>query len=241
MENEAIGQYEAAALMGVHFSRPTRMARDGILVAHVMRAHGSRKICFFERRQCEENWQQYLQMPSFGRPRSRLDEREEILRRLADESRPRIAVDDAICTEQAAELLGCYPTLISRLAKQGKIVGRRLLSGRGDENRLWIYSRRSCIAHAEIYASLMLTGSKRGRPRSGMPVVTSSCSWGSYVTQIREMLAQERGQSESQALEAANQQGFYDEKVERQEKYQLDRSNDPNPHGDPFWHSYVGL
>jgi hypothetical protein len=151
--------------MGVHFTRPQKMASQGLLASHVLRVNTGRQFAIYERRQCEENWLEYL-AGAAGRPRTAISSRLEMLRLLDHEYRPRIAVDDAICTYEAAELLGCFHTLVPRLALQCKIIGRRLISRRADESRLWIFSRKSCLANASRYDSDMATGRRVGRPRT---------------------------------------------------------------------------
>jgi hypothetical protein len=166
MRNEALGQFEAAAVMGVIFTRPLVMVRSGLLTRHTLHSHDGRVFSVYERRQCEESWQQYL-LTRRGRPRQHQARRLEMLRLLNDEARPRIGVHDAICTYQAAEILGCWHTYVPRLAVQGKIVGRRLISRRGNASRLWIFSRESCLAYAKHWALMESTGKKSGRPRTG--------------------------------------------------------------------------
>jgi hypothetical protein len=182
MLNEALGQYEAAALMAVHFSRPSKMARQGLLSAHCVTGDDRRRFSLFERRQCEDNWRDYVTNRP-GRPRQGEDLRHEMLRLLRDPLRPQIEVSDAIGTKEAAAILGCYPTLVPRLAHKRHILGRRLISLRGGRSRSWIFSRQSCLENAKHYAALIKAGEFHGRPRGRFPCTPRS-EWSYFLLRL---------------------------------------------------------
>jgi hypothetical protein len=96
-----------------------------------------------------------------------VDSRHEFLRTLSDKDRPAILYADVIGSYEAAEILGVWHTLVPRLAKSGRIVGRRVWSGRAGSARLWIYSRKSCEECAAKMRSLEEKGISVGRPRVG--------------------------------------------------------------------------
>lgn len=174
MKNEAVGTYEAAALMGVHFTRPKRMADLGLLASREMESGGGITFAVYSARECDENFTDYQENIAarrragerVGRPRGFIHDRDVALKVMADPSRPKIAFEDAIGVLEAAEILGVYYTRVVRVVREGKIVGRVLWSERGSRSRLWILSRSSCEAHAAAVKKLEAAGLKKGRPRS---------------------------------------------------------------------------
>jgi hypothetical protein len=239
MLNEALGQYEAAALMAVHFTRPSRMARKGEITAHGLRDHETRRFSFFERRQCEDNWCRYA-LPRPGRPRKGLALRHHILELLSDPLRPRIEVSDAIGTHEAAEILGCGPSFVPRLAQSREIVGRRFISFRGGPSRLWIFSRRSCIENAERHAHLIAAGVRCGRPRSRMPSSTHS-AWPYFLLRILDSyrdapLANHNKRGNTDPLKPRRPLPIFD----TPNSQATDRSDDPySENDDPYWYSHL--
>lgn len=165
-EDEAIGPWEAACLMGVHWSRPAKMAAKGLIGARATCGRDGREFAVYSRKDCEENYEDYLQKRVVQRrPRTAVDMRPAMLKTLAAKKRPKIAFGDAISIEEAAECMGVYWTLVPRLVESGKIVGRVLHSGRAGGSRVWIVSRKSCQQHSAEVSRLEAAGKKRGRKR----------------------------------------------------------------------------
>lgn len=142
------------------------MAEAGTISARVLGSSGEREFAVYSRRECEQNYRDYMAKRVVGRrPRTALDNRPAILEALSPKDRPRIAFGDAISVYEAAKILGVWWTLIPRLAKEGKIVGRVLNSGRQNSSRLWVISRQSCEQHGADVSRQEQAGTKRGRPR----------------------------------------------------------------------------
>jgi hypothetical protein len=167
MNDEAIGAWEASALMGLHWSRPAKMAEAGTISSRVVGSTEERTFAVYSRAECEQNYKDYManRVPT-RRPRTALDNRPDILRVLGQKDRPKIAYGDAISVYEAAKILGVWWTLVPRLAKDGKIVGRVLHSGRQNSSRLWVISRQSCETHGADVSRQEQAGTKRGRPRT---------------------------------------------------------------------------
>ncbi len=164
--DEAIGPWEAACLMGVHWSRPAKMAAKGDIVSRAVSGQDGREFAVYSREDCEQNYQDYIEKRVVTRrPRTALDLRPGMVKALASKKRPRIAFGDAISVEEAAKAMGVYWTLVPRLVESGKIVGRVLTSGRAGGARIWIVSRESCQRHAAEVSKLEQAGKKRGRKR----------------------------------------------------------------------------
>ena len=173
--NQAIGTWEAACLMGLHWTRCARMAAQGLLTARRLRsptkADTEREFAIYSSRECEENHREYMEaFVAAGnrtprRPRGHIDLRSGQLRRIAAIKTP-IAFDDAISTGEAAEILGVHWTFPPRMAAAGKVIGRILYSERRGRSRTWIFSRESCEANAAATKRLEVAGRKVGRPRS---------------------------------------------------------------------------
>lgn len=173
LKNEAIGTYEAAALMGISFTRPRKMADAGLISIREVSAAAGTVFAVYSARECDENFLDYEENNAarrragepVGRPRTRVHERQFALQRMSDADRPRISFEDAIGTVEAAKVLGVFPTRVPRIAREGKIVGRILWSERGQRSRLWIFSKVSCESHAAEVRKLEASGKKAGRPR----------------------------------------------------------------------------
>jgi hypothetical protein len=176
--DQALGSYEAAALMGVHFGQPQKLIAKGVLTARTITtsaysADPTRLISIYDGAECEANYQDYEEGcaarggKTERRPRSWLHLRPEAVRRLKAVATP-IAFDDAITLVEASEILGVHISLIPRLVGAGKIVGRRPWNPRGLRTgaRNWIVSRRSCLEHAKATKAREAAGTKVGRPRS---------------------------------------------------------------------------
>lgn len=169
MRNEAIGAYEAAGLLGVHFTRPRRLAEDGVISSREIGGTAGRSFAVYSARECDENFLEYERgrnLGKVGRPRVAVASRAETIKRLSAKSKPVIEFGDAIGVEEASKILGVFWTLVPRLAKEQKIVGRILWSERADRSRLWIFSRTSVEAWASEVKRQEGAGTKKGRPRS---------------------------------------------------------------------------
>jgi hypothetical protein len=173
---QAVGSAEAAALMGVHWVMPRRMHEKGLLSAHVVTESANvddpeRHYSIFDSSECDENYAEYeAKVAARGgkndrRPRSNLHHRDDILRHLRGVQSP-IAFDDAITLGQASKILGVHHTLVPRLLRDGRIVGRIVWSPRGRTGpRVWLVSRRSCLANVREVKAAEAAGTKRGRKR----------------------------------------------------------------------------
>lgn len=164
--DEAIGSFEAAAILGLHFTKPARMAAQGLLTTRDLVGNNARRFVVYSSQECEDNFSAYESAERTGRPRTRLSDRALVKRKLAPKSRPRIAFGDAIGVSQAAEILGVWVSLVPRLVREGKIVGRLLWSERSGSPRVWILSRASVEQRAADVRRAEGAGTKTGRPRS---------------------------------------------------------------------------
>lgn len=172
-KNEAVGTYEAAALMGVHFTRPKRMADMGLIACRELETSGGATFAVYSSEECNANFEDYVKNnearrqagEKVGRPRGYLDDRRTVLRVLSDSRRPQISFEDAIGVVEAAKILGVFFTRVLRIVEEGKIVGRIVWSERGSRSRLWILSRSSVESHAAVVRKLEASGLKKGRPR----------------------------------------------------------------------------
>lgn len=169
MKNEAIGAYEAACLMGLHFSRPKKLVDSGILQMKVIAGGNGRKFAIFPMRQCEQLWREYEDLVRsgelMGRPRAYESMRPAALKALGTKGRVQIAYDDAIGIDEAAEILRVYPTRVPRMIEEGRLVARRLWSDRAGTARIWIVSRESAEKLCRELDKSEAAGTKRGRRR----------------------------------------------------------------------------
>jgi hypothetical protein len=175
--DQALGSYEAAALMGLHYGQPSKLLQKGVLTARTVTQSAysdepTRYISIYDGAECEANYQDYEEKTAARggkterRPRSWLHLRPEAVRRLKAVKHP-IAFDDAITLHEASQILGVHISLLPRLIASGKITGRRPWNPRGlrTGERNWIVSRRSCLEHAKRTRAAEADGTKRGRPR----------------------------------------------------------------------------
>lgn len=168
----ALGSWEAACLLGTHYTQPKRMAEKGLLTARVLtspvHSDPERVFLIYSMAECDENYAEYEEAMRTGgtgkRPRTAIDERPGMLRKLAKVEN-KISFGDAISTGDAGKILGVHWTFPPRLALAGKIVGRILINGRNSRSRCWIFSRASCEANASAIRRLEAAGKKRGRKR----------------------------------------------------------------------------
>lgn len=174
--DQAVGAYEASALLGVHFTVPARMADRGVLTAHRGdSAHSedpSRASLIFDGGECEENFREYEEKvasrggKSDRRPRGWLHLRPEVLKRLQAVKAP-IPFDDAITVGDASKLMGVHFSLVARMLREGKLIGRVAWSRRVSpaSARLWIVSRSSVMDNIRRTKALEAAGKKRGIAR----------------------------------------------------------------------------
>jgi hypothetical protein len=168
--NQAVGAFEAAALLGVHFTIPRAMAGKGKLTARAVKpGRGQRAPSIYDGGECEENWREYerdLKTDSLiRRPRSWAHLRPDVLKHLANVETP-IAFDDAVGVVEAGEILSVHPSLVPRMCRKGYIVGRIAWSQRANASRLWIVSRRSCLANVREIKAREAAGKKQGMKRT---------------------------------------------------------------------------
>lgn len=169
----AIGTWEAACVMGVHFTTVRRMVEKGMIRGRELRSlTGDRVFQVYSLEDCEENYAEYLEVcrknggHSPRHPRTMAHLRHDALERLQSEP-VKIAFDDAVSATEAAEILGVHPSFTADLVAKGQITGRVLWSDRpdGGGSRLWIFSRKSCEKNRATVAALEQAGLKVGRPR----------------------------------------------------------------------------
>jgi len=176
-KGQAVGAAEAAALMGVHYVMPRRMHEKGLLSAHVVTesvnvSDPERHYAIYDSAECEANYQEYEEKVAARggkndrRPRSNLHLRTAVLKHLAAVKTP-VDFDDAVTLGQAAKILRVHHTLVPRLLRSGKVVGRVAWNHRGKGGpRVWIVSRKSCLANLRETKAAEAAGTKTGRPRS---------------------------------------------------------------------------
>jgi hypothetical protein len=153
------------------------MAEKGILTARVATESANvdepeRFYAFYDSKECDDNYREYDEKvasrggKSDRRPRGWLHLRPDAIRHLRG-VKTRIAFDDAITLGEAAALLGVHHTLVPRMLREGKIVGRVAWNPRGKStSRVWIVSRKSCLANVKEIKALEAAGKKRGRLRT---------------------------------------------------------------------------
>jgi len=167
--DQAVGAYEAACLMGVHFTVPRRMVDKGILTGHIPNAASGRErvVAIFDVRECEKNFAEYeervaaLGGKSDRRPRGWLHLRPDAIARLTSVE-TRVPFSDAMTLDEAASEMGVHPTLVARLLRERRLAGRVCWTRRGGGGRLWIVSRNSVRENIRTVKSLEAAGKKRG-------------------------------------------------------------------------------
>lgn len=175
MRPYAIGSYEAAALMGVHYTQPRKMVEKGLLSAHIIVESAyvdspSRNYAIYNAQECEANWAEYdAEYKARGgktqrRPRANLAARPEALRRLKAQ-KVHIDFDDAVGISEASKVLGVHASFVPRLISSGRVVGRILWNPRGASSRVYVVSRKSCQANVKTIRAAEAAGTKKGRPR----------------------------------------------------------------------------
>jgi hypothetical protein len=167
---QAVGADEAAALMGVHFTTPRAMANKGKLIARSVRpGRGRRPPAIYDGSDCDRDWREYERNVESGlhrkRERAHAHRRPVVLKHLASVEH-RIEFDDSIGVQEAADILGVHPSLVPRMARKRQIVGRIAWSERATASRLWIVSRKSCVANLKEIRQREAAGKKTGVKRS---------------------------------------------------------------------------
>jgi hypothetical protein len=168
----ALGSWEASQVLGVHFTVPKRMEAKGLLTTRRLQSpevsNPERVFSVYSFAECQKDWDDYEEQLKHGgsgrRPRANVDDRPAMLKLLKALENP-IEFGDAVSTGEAAEILRCHWTWPTRLAGEGKIIGRILHNGRNSRSRCWIFSRASCEANVSIITRLEEAGKKKGRKR----------------------------------------------------------------------------
>lgn len=175
VKDQAIGSWEAAAVMGVHFTQPAVMVRKGVLKSRAIKGPkggAGRSFAIYSLRECDDDYRDYESGQTERtrrRARTQTSMRPAALRKLKANA-VQIDFDDAVGCVEAAGIMGCHFTWPPRAAARGDIVGRILHNGRDDSDldRIWIFSRRSCESNAAAARAQVHAGKKIGRPRRGM-------------------------------------------------------------------------
>jgi hypothetical protein len=168
----ALGSWEAACLLGTHWTQPKKMAEKGLLTTRVLRSpivkNPDRFFSVYSMDECEQDFADYDEAMRAGgtgkRERASVSERPGMLKRLAA-VKHKITFGDAVSSGDASEILGVHWTFCARLALAGKIVGRILINDRNRGGRCWIFSRASCEANVSLARRLEAAGTKKGRKR----------------------------------------------------------------------------
>lgn len=168
----ALGSYEAAALLGVHYTRPARMAASGLILSRPLAANikdPSHRAAIYSLRDCERDFAEYEERVAesggkhYRRPRAWLHLRPQAQRRLAKESR-QIEYGDACSIAEAMEIMRLVSTTqLTKLLNSGEIVGRRPWNPRSSGEKIWIVSRRSCEERRKRIIAEETAGTKTGR------------------------------------------------------------------------------
>ena len=168
----ALGSWEAACLLGTHWTQPKKMAEKGLLTTRVLRSpivkNPDRFFSVYSMDECEQDFADYDEAMRAGgtgkRERASVGERPSMLKRLAA-VKHKITFGDAVSSGEASEILGVHWTFCTRLALAGKIIGRILINDRNRGGRCWIFSRASCEANVSLARRLEAAGTKKGRKR----------------------------------------------------------------------------
>lgn len=169
----ALGSWEAAALLGIHFTRPARMRATGKLIGRTLagvRDEPQSEIAVYSSADCERDYEEYRERVDesggkhYRRPRAWLHLREPVLRRLARE-KSLVDYSDACSVAEAMQELRLVSTAqVCRMLREGKIVGRRPYSERNNQSKsLWIISRRSVEEWKKGIVAREAAGVKPGR------------------------------------------------------------------------------
>lgn len=171
VNNAALGPYEAACLLGVHWTRVAKMGATGILKIRTLKSStGSSRIRVYSFLDVDENWTDYQYQLREGQLRRRervnSDLRPGMLKEIAA-IKNHIDFYDAISVYEAAEIMGVWHSFPPRMVASGVIVGRKLISHREGPSKSMIYSRKSCEENAEM-ARKMCDEPRIGRKRHAL-------------------------------------------------------------------------
>lgn len=169
----ALGSYEAAALLGIHYTRPGRMMASGKLLGRQMqgiRTSPGSAVAVYSSRDCERDYREYDdRVVAAGgkhtrRPRAWLHLRPKAQQRIAA-VKQHIDYADACSIYEAMTMLNLVSTAqVCKMLREGKIVGRRPWSGRNDQSKsFWIVSRRSVEEWRKGIIAREKAGTKPGR------------------------------------------------------------------------------
>lgn len=172
--DQAVGAYEAAAILGIHFTQPRKMVIKGLLSSHeattsVHSDDPTRVTAIYDGKECQRDFEDYEERNAARggktdrRPRSWLHMRPEVEKRLKAVKVP-IAFDDAITLGEATEMMGVHWTLVARMLREGKLVGRLAWSKRGG-SKMWIVSRKSVRENIRVVKAAEAAGTKPGIKR----------------------------------------------------------------------------
>lgn len=170
--DQGIGAYEAACLLGVHWTTVARMVEKGLLTSRQMESptvgEPERVVAIYSLLECEADYAAYDEQLKHGgsgkRPRGSVDLRPAMVKVMAAIENP-IAFGDAISSGEAARILGVHWSFPPRLVSQGKIIGRVLTNNRNNRSRVWVYSRSSCESNGSTNRRLQENNKKSGRNR----------------------------------------------------------------------------
>jgi len=172
VKNPALGPYEAACLLGCHWTRVSRMADKGELRSRQLRSHrGSKRLRIYSLTDIESNWTDYQYLLRTGQLPRRPRANEHLRPGMLSEIRKmenHIEFDDAVGSVEAAEILGVWHTWLRALLSKGAICGRRLISHREGASRTMIYSRKSCEENIQAARKMASSGATPGRPRHAL-------------------------------------------------------------------------
>lgn len=170
----ALGSFEAAAVVGTHWSRPAKMAKDGTLVYKPLESGWTsdrvHEVFLYSFSDCDDSYHAYLESVANGTRRGRprvqecLDQHDPMVERLAEVDP--ILYDDAIGTAEAAAILGVHITMVNRMVREGVLRARKCINDRRAGGSLYIISRRSCEENRAKYLKLEASGSKPGLKRT---------------------------------------------------------------------------
>jgi hypothetical protein len=172
---QAVGSYEAAAILGIHFTQPRRMVEKGLLTAYqppksLYTDDPSRSYAIYDGGECEADYQAYNEAfrakggKTDRRPRAWVHLRPDVIQQLKAVKHP-IAFSDAIGMAEAAQILSVHQSLIPRMIASGKIAGRRPWNPRTAGARIYIISRASCQQNMRETIAREAAGKKPGVKR----------------------------------------------------------------------------
>lgn len=149
--SQAVTAVEASAILGVCRGVSNSMAKRGEVSCKEFSSldDPERIYRFFDAAECDRNFRDYAESSKAGgRPRAHVDDRQAVIEFLSRQS-VQIDFDDAISPSEAAGLLGWSRGYVTRLVREGKLVGRGVWSGTYEHPVMVIVSRQSCLEMAD--------------------------------------------------------------------------------------------